>query len=281
MAGAGPAMTAVASDDCVASSLPSCSRPSSSAGAFAAWVALARSVAPGAGPANLDDRRRSQRQAVARAYAMADGRWRLPVDARPASIRPISNCCWRMRTGGTTPTTASIRRRWAAPRGSSSPAAASSPAVRPSRCRSRDCWNRGESARSLPSCARRSAPCSSSGADKDRDPRPLSDAGALRRQSRGRSRRLDRLFRQGAQAAVAGGSGPAGGAAAVAGDPPARSSPRCRADCARPRARPHRRGRAPACQSRTRGRPRPLRSAAAQADADPRAAFAPIGPWRA
>ena len=93
-------------------------------------------------------------------------------------------------------------------------------------------------------------------ADQGRDPRSLSGAGAVRRQSRRRSRRLDRLFRQGAEAAVAGGSGAAGGAAAIAGNPPARS--------------PSRRGarwRATACsiawsrtaayRPRTRCRPRP------------------------
>ena len=65
-------------------------------------------------------------------------------------------------------------------------------------------------------------------AEQGPDSRSLSGAGAVRRQSRGHSRRLDRLFRQGAEAAVAGGSGAAGGVAAIAGNPPARSSSRGR-----------------------------------------------------
>ena len=51
--------------------------------------------------------------------------------------------------------------------------------------------------------------------------RPLSDAGAVRRQSRGRARRLARLFRQGAAQADDRRGGAAGRAAAVAGDAPA------------------------------------------------------------
>ena len=54
--------------------------------------------------------------------------------------------------------------------------------------------------------------------EQGRDPRSVSGAGAVRRQSRRHPRRLDRLFRQGAEAAVAGGSGAAGGAAAIAGN---------------------------------------------------------------
>ena len=50
-----------------------------------------------------------------------------------------------------------------------------------------------------------------------RYPLDVSDAGAVRRQSRRRARRLARLFRQGAGAADSGGSGAAGGAAAIAG----------------------------------------------------------------
>ena len=71
-----------------------------------------------------------------------------------------------------------------------------------------------------------------------RDPRALPDAGALWRQSRRRARRLARLFRQGAEAADAVGSGPAGRPAAIAGAAPARPQPRRRACRARPRARP-------------------------------------------
>ena len=81
--------------------------------------------------------------------------------------------------------------------------------------------------------------------DQGPDPRSLSGAGAVRRQSRRRSRRLDRLFRQGAEAVVAGGSRTAGGVAAVAGNPPPRSLPGCRAGGARPRARSHGRRRPP------------------------------------
>jgi membrane carboxypeptidase/penicillin-binding protein PbpC len=51
----------------------------------------------------------------------------------------------------------------------------------------------------------------------------VSGARALWRQSRGHSCGLDRLFRQGAEAAVAGGGSPSGGVAAIAGTPPPRS----------------------------------------------------------
>ena len=74
-------------------------------------------------------------------------------------------------------------------------------------------------------------------ADQEPDPLTLPDNGALWRQSRGHSRRLARLFRQGAAAAVAQRSGPAGRAAAIAGNAPARSPSGGRSRGAQPRAR--------------------------------------------
>ena len=58
-----------------------------------------------------------------------------------------------------------------------------------------------------------------------RHPGDVSDAGAVRRQSRGRAGRFARLFRQGAGATDARRSGVAGGAAAIARAAAARSSP--------------------------------------------------------
>ena len=91
--------------------------------------------------------------------------------------------------------------------------------------------------------------------DQGPDSRSVSGAGAVRRQSRGHSRRLDRLFRQGAEAVVAGGIGAAGGAAAIAGNPQARSLSGCRARRARPRARSHGR-RWPCAATKMRLRPK-------------------------
>jgi hypothetical protein len=91
------------------------------------------------------------------------------------------------------------------------------------RCRSRADGAARTAVVSGPNCARWCAPSSSSGSWQGPDSVTVSGAGALWRQSRGHSRGLDRLFRQGAEAAVAGGSRAAGGAAAVAGKPPARS----------------------------------------------------------
>ena len=107
---------------------------------------------------------------------------------------------------------------------------------------------------------RQAAPDGARGSDRaateqGRNPRSLSGAGAVRRQSRRRPRRVDRLFRQGAEAAVAGGIGAAGGAAAIAGTPPARPLSGSRARRARPRARPDGRGWR-ACRRTTRRRPR-------------------------
>ena len=69
-----------------------------------------------------------------RAYAMADGRWRLPVDAKtgvdPGYLKLL--LAYEDRRFRSMP--ASIRWRWAAPRFSSSPAAISSPAAPPSPC---------------------------------------------------------------------------------------------------------------------------------------------------
>ena len=79
-------------------------------------------------------------------------------------------------------------------------------------------------------------------AEQGANPRPLSGVGAVRRQSRGHPCRFDRLLQQGAEAADPGGGRAAGGAAAIAGDTPARPLSGSCARRARPRARPHGRG---------------------------------------
>ena len=90
-----------------------------------------------------------------------------------------------------------------------------------------------------------------------RDPAPLPAAGAVRRQPRGRARRLARLLRQGAAPAVAGRGGAAGRAAAVARAAPARPLPGGRA--ARPQPRAGSRRRQPASIPRRGGRRAPWR----------------------
>ena len=79
--------------------------------------------------------------------------------------------------------------------------------------------------------------------DQGRDPRALPRSRALRRQHRGHPRRVARLFRQRAAAAVARRSRALGGIAAIAGAAPAGSFCRECARRARPRARPLRRDR--------------------------------------
>jgi penicillin-binding protein 1C len=106
-------------------------------GAVAAWVVSL-------GPLPLDQARQVSTSIVdrngklLRAYAMADGRWRLPVDARtgvdPGYLKLL--LAYEDRCSVHTPV--SIRSRWAARRFSSSAAGTSSPAARPSRCSWRD-----------------------------------------------------------------------------------------------------------------------------------------------
>ena len=109
-------------------------------------------------------------------------------------------------------------------------------------------------------------------ASQGRDPHALSRPRALWRQSRRRARRLARLFRQGAEAALARRSRAAGRDPAIARAAPARPLGRRRASRARPRARPRcaRRQHSRSTRSRT---PRPKPSpGGAPADADARAA---------
>ncbi len=81
------------------------------------------------------------------------------------------------------------------------------------------------------------------GGRQARRPRPLSDDGSLRRQSRGRAGGLARLFRQGAAKAQRRRGGAAGRAAAVSRSPSARPLSRGGARRARPGARARRRAR--------------------------------------
>ena len=104
-----------------------------------------------------------------------------------------------------------------------------------------------------------------------RDPRALSQPRALWRQSGGRSRRVARLFRQGAAPADARRGRAAGGAAAIAGAAPARPLGRGSARRARPRARSRRRSR-PAAGRRDRARQARAGAGRAPADADAGAA---------
>ena len=179
-----------------------------------------------------------------RAYAMADGRWRLPVDAKkdvdPTYLKLLLayedqrfyDACRRRSAG------AGARRL-------------SARHARPHRLRRLDHHHAARAAdesrahhRSLSAKLRQIVRAIEieRQLEQGRDPQPLSRAGAVRRQSRRHPRGLDRLFRQGAEAAVAGGSRAAGRAAAIAGDAPARPLSGCGARRARPRARPHGRG---------------------------------------
>ncbi len=102
-------------------------------GVFAAWVVSL-------GPLPLDKARGVSTTVVdrngklLRAYAMADGRWRLPVNARRDVDPTYLKCCWAMRIGASATMPASIRWRSDAPRCSLSRAVISSPAARRSPC---------------------------------------------------------------------------------------------------------------------------------------------------
>ena len=126
---------------------------------------------------------------------------------RPPSIPDISSCCWPMRIA------VSARMRGVDPLALGR-AALQLVTPRPHRLRRLDHHDAagaadGAAARALG--LRKTAPDGARGSDRaateqGRDPRSLSGAGAVRRQSRRHPRRLHRLFRQGAEAAVAGGS---------------------------------------------------------------------------
>ncbi len=211
--------------------------------AFAAWVVSL-------GPLPLAEARKVSTTIVdrngklLRAYAMADGRWRLPVDARA-----------RRRPRYLKLLLAYEDRRFRSHRGvdplALGRAALQLVTTRPYCFRRLDHHDAtgaadgaaARSARSTPSCVRW---CGRSQLERRLSKDQILDLylalAPVRRQSRRHPRRVDRLFRQGAEAAVAGGSRVAGGAAAVAGTPPARSPSAGGPRRARPRARPHGRG---------------------------------------
>ena len=105
----------------------------SAIGAFAAWVVSL-------GPLPLEQARQVSTTVVdrngklLRAYAMADGRWRLPVDAKTGVDPGYLKLLLAYEDGASVPMPASIRLRWDAPRISSSRAGTSCPAAPPSRC---------------------------------------------------------------------------------------------------------------------------------------------------
>ena len=147
----------------------------------------------------------------------------------PTSIRPISSCCSPMKTGGSIRTTASILlalsraalqlvTRGHIVSGGSTITMQLARLMEPRRERSVSC----QAAPDRPRGRDRAA------VEQGADSRSVSGAGALWRQSRRHSFGLDRLFRQGAETAVAGGIGAAGGVAAIAGKPPPRSLSRMR-----------------------------------------------------
>ncbi len=238
---------------------------------FVAWVYSL-------GPLPLDEARQVSTTVVdrngklLRAYAMADGRWRLPVDAK-ANVDPtylklllayedqrfyahngldplaLGRAALQLTTRGHIVSGGSTISHAA---GAADGAAAAALAL----CKA---------------AADRAGDRDRAQHEQGRDPRPLSRARALRRQSRRHPLRLDRLSRQGAEAAVAGRGRAAGGAAAIAGDAPARSLSRGGTQGARPRARPHGRGACGQPRGREAGQGR-ARAKTAQADADPRAA---------
>ena len=188
-------------------------------------------AAAGARRGAVRHRARPQRPAAARLHH-ADGRWRLPVEAKDVDQRYLAMLiAYEDRRFRSASRRRSVRAS-AAPAGSSS---------RHGRIVSGGSTLTMQVARLLAGRARaqrrRQAPPDAARAGaraqalQGRDPAPLPEARALWRQPRGRARRLARLFRQGAAAADARRGGAAGGAAAVARGAPAR--PRSR----RPRAR--------------------------------------------
>ena len=200
---------------------------------------------------------------------------------KPASIPTISNCCWRMKTAASTPIAASIRWRWAARHFSSSPRGhivsggstitmQLARLMEPRRERSlyaklRQMVRAIEIERQLskeqildlylalaPFGGNLEGVRAASIAYFGKEPKRLSLAEV----------------------------GAAGGAAAIAGDTPARPPSGCRARRARPRARAHGRGGHRVSEDDA-VRPRPIAGAAtAQADADPGAAFVRCGDGR-
>ena len=157
-----------------------------------------------------------------RAYTAADGRWRLPVDVKDVDARYLAMLIAfedkRFRSHrGVDP--------WA--RGAGGLAAGGAPAHRLGRLDADHAGGAPAAGRARAHGRRQDPPGAARAGARTAHvqgchPAPLPAAGAVRRQSGRRARGLAGLFRQGAEAAVAGGSGAAGGAAAVAGDAPAR-----------------------------------------------------------
>ena len=216
-----------------------------------------------------------------RAYAMADGRWRLPVDAKtgvdPGYLKLL--LAYEDRRfyshGGVDPlalgrAALQLVTRGHIVSGGSTITMQLARLMEPRRERSvyaklRQMVRAVEIERQL---------------SKDADPRSLSGAGAVRRQSRRHPRRLDRLFRQGAEAAVAGGSGAAGGAAAIAGNA-AGSTVIRKPRAPRATACSTAWSRMAWCREEDAAQAKAVAgAAAAQADADPGAAFRRCRRWR-
>ena len=193
------------------------------------WVRLARPGAARRGRRILD-RRWSTATAVCcgpmRRRTAAGGCRRRST----TSIRASRYAASPTRTGASASTTASIRWRWRARRCNCS---------RNGRIVSGGSTLTMQVARLLEpraerTLARQAAPDRARHRDRaqpeqGRGARALSDARALRRQSRRHARGVARLFRQGAEAAFARRSGAAGRAAAIAGGAPAGPLGRCRA----------------------------------------------------
>ena len=175
------------------------SRPSRSLAAGGYWIAALGPAPLRRGPRILHRWCVDRDGRLLRPYATPEGRWRLPA-TRERRRSALSRHAARLR-GQALPRASRRRSARARPRvGAAGRAtAASSPAARPSPCRSRGCSSRAASAASRRSCARWCARSQLERAlEQGRDPRALSQPRALWRQSRRRARRLARLFRQGA-----------------------------------------------------------------------------------
>ena len=206
---------------------------------------LARSGAAGGGARLLDAGGRSQRQSVAALHhaggalaAARDARKRrsaFPGDAARLRGQAVQCASWRRSARARPRLLAAARQR-------------------PRRLRRVHAYDAGGAPARA---ARRAHVCGQAAPDgacdrdraqpeQGRDPCPLSQPRALRRQSRRRARGSARLFRQGAAPLDLGRGGLAGGLAAIARATPAGSLHRGRAQCPRPRARSRRRRRHPA-----------------------------------
>ena len=152
------------------------------------------------------------------------------------STRATSPCCSPSRTGASAAITASIRLPSGAPAGSSwrhrrIVSGGSTLTMQVARLLAGE-HERTRCRQGAPGAARAATRAQ---ALQGRDPAPLPAPRAVRRQPGGRARRLARLLRQGAAPSVAGGGGPAGRPAAVAGAAPARPLPAGRAARPQPR----------------------------------------------